>query len=186
MNTNLKASAICLIGTCGLFITAAYITHKYVPEKQEVNLPACDPVIYNNFDEQRSITNAVTKAAKDYYIKSTYDPLQEFSDNLNHRNDLVINNDTTFVGQMKKLLPPQRVNSYNRRRVLTGDNLLDALKFPELYNSDGTRKVITRNAPTYNELESKASSLQYDLDEANDKIDELESKIAELEAKIND
>ena len=87
---------------------------------------------------------------------------------------------------MKKLLPPQRVNSYNRRRVLTGDNLLDALKFPELYNSDGTRKVITRNAPTYNELESKASSLQYDLDEANDKIDELESKIAELEAKIND
>lgn len=174
MNTNIKVSAICLIGTCGLFVTAAYITDKYVSAKQEVNIPVCEPVNDNPYINDEIV---------DRYGEER---LQQFVDVFNHKTDLKRNfNDTTHI-KSKKHLRPVPYNPANRsHRVLTGNDLLDAGVFPELYNSDGTSKVIVRKAPTYDELKSKSNSLEYDLDKANDKIDELESKIAELESEIN-
>lgn len=42
------------------------------------------------------------------------------------------------------------------------------------------------NSYTYDELQEINSSLEYDLNEANDKIEELENRVTELEAEANE
>lgn len=97
---------------------------------------------------------------------------------------------TTYTSAPKSTITAKSVNTRDTAKINAIVNTI--IKYNKEHKDNKTYNTIPiyyyRSAKnyTYDELQDVNSNLQYDLDNANDKIEELESRVAELEAKSNE
>lgn len=97
---------------------------------------------------------------------------------------------TTYTPAPKSTVTAKSINTYDTAKINAVVNAI--IKYNKEHKDNKTYNTIPiyyyRNVKnyTYDELQDVNSNLQYDLDNANDKIEELESRVAELEAKANE
>lgn len=97
---------------------------------------------------------------------------------------------TTYTPAPKLTVTAKSVNTRDTAKI---NAVVDAMikynkehKNNKTYNTTPIYYYRSAKNYTYDELQDANSNLQYDLDNANDKIEELESRVAELEAKANE
>lgn len=97
---------------------------------------------------------------------------------------------TTYTPASKSTVTTKSVNTRDTAKI---NAIVDTMiKYNKEHKDNKTYNTIpiyyyhSAKNYTYDELQDANSNLQYDLDNANDKIEELESRITELEAKANE